>query len=265
MCVCLCVCERERESVCVLAVTHTICSIDDLHKPYFYYTWGHFFSHGTPVWLWPVICKFIVIQAGRPKRLSLLGHLFFNITNVFCAKKRVLGHTCNIYAPRWSLLASQFWSYVPPRKLIFPRPKKWKYPIENGMRTPTFEKKSQTQHVFFLLDCFCQKICHADVDSREQQAILLKKVETFSGQNLRFSCIFLAKKWHDLVTPFSTFAYIKGSLPTESTTPDQLRCRTRTDGEDFPGFWPILFSNMNIVKKSLFQKVRHLILIYTPK
>ena len=51
MCVCLCVCERECVCVCVLAVTHTICSIDDLHKPYFYYTWGHFFSHGTPVWL----------------------------------------------------------------------------------------------------------------------------------------------------------------------------------------------------------------------
>ena len=55
MCVCLCVCERESVCVCVLAVTHTICSIDDLHKPYFYYTWGHFFSHGTPVWPWTVI------------------------------------------------------------------------------------------------------------------------------------------------------------------------------------------------------------------
>ena len=37
-------------------------------------------------------------------------------------------------------------------------------------------------------------------------------------------------------TPFSTLANIKGSLPTKSTTPDRLRCRTRTDGEDFPGF-----------------------------
>ena len=61
------------------------------------------------------------------------------------------------------------------------------------MRTPTFEKKSQAQHVFFLLDCFCQKICHADVDSREQQAILLKKVEKIRLK-LRFSYCFLAKK-----------------------------------------------------------------------
>ena len=31
--------------------------------------------------------------AGRPKKRFLFGHLFFNITNVFCAKKRV-GHAC---------------------------------------------------------------------------------------------------------------------------------------------------------------------------
>ena len=37
----------------------------------------------------------IDIQAGRPKKRFLFGHLFFNIiiTNVFCAKKRV-GHAC---------------------------------------------------------------------------------------------------------------------------------------------------------------------------
>ena len=36
----------------------------------------------------------ILIQAGRPKKRLLFGHLFFNnITNVFCAKKRV-GHAC---------------------------------------------------------------------------------------------------------------------------------------------------------------------------
>ena len=34
-----------------------------------------------------------IVQASRLKKLSLFGHLFFNITNVFCAKKRV-GHAC---------------------------------------------------------------------------------------------------------------------------------------------------------------------------
>tara|TARA_B100000513_G_scaffold189521_1_gene113314 strand:+ start:128 stop:385 length:258 start_codon:yes stop_codon:yes gene_type:complete len=38
----------------------------------------------------------------------------------------------------------------------------------------------------------------------------------------------------NFVTPFSTLATIKGSLPTNSTTPDRLRCLTTTDGEDFP-------------------------------
>ena len=35
----------------------------------------------------------MTIQAGRPKKRFLFGHFFFNITNVFCAKKWV-GHAC---------------------------------------------------------------------------------------------------------------------------------------------------------------------------
>ena len=37
--------------------------------------------------------KHIQIQAGRPKKRFLFGHLLLNITNVFCAKKR-MGHAC---------------------------------------------------------------------------------------------------------------------------------------------------------------------------
>ena len=56
------------------------------------------------------------------------------------------------------------------------------------MRTPTFEKKiSDPNFFFFFFGCVCQKFCHADVDSREQQAILFKKVEKFRPK-LRFSC-----------------------------------------------------------------------------
>ena len=33
------------------------------------------------------------VQAGRPKKSFLFGPFFFNITNVFCAKKWV-GHAC---------------------------------------------------------------------------------------------------------------------------------------------------------------------------
>ena len=81
-----------------------------------------------------------------------------------------------------------------------------------------------------------------------------------SGKNqakIAFFLFFRRKFWHDFVTPFSTFANIKGSLPTNSTTPDRLRWRTKKDE-----FWPILC--LNIVKKKFFQKVRHLVLIYTP-
>jgi len=61
------------------------------------------------------------------------------------------------------------------------------------MRTPTFEKKiSDPIFFFFFFGCFCRKFCHADVDSREQQAILLKKVEK-SGQNCVFPTVFPAK------------------------------------------------------------------------
>ena len=34
-----------------------------------------------------------MLQARLAKKSFLFGHLFFNITNVFCAKKRV-GHAC---------------------------------------------------------------------------------------------------------------------------------------------------------------------------
>jgi len=42
---------------------------------------------------------------------------------------------------------------------------------------------------------------------------------------LRFFLLFRRKFsfWHHFVTPFSTFANMKGSLPTNSTTPDRLR------------------------------------------
>ena len=72
------------------------------------------------------------VQAGRPKKRFLFGHLFLNITNVFCAKKRV-GHAC--ICPRMVTGAS-FEVIPPPKKLVFPRPKKWKFPTENCLCFP---------------------------------------------------------------------------------------------------------------------------------
>jgi len=68
----------------------------------------------------------IQAQAGRPKkRVLLFGHLFFNITNVFCAKKRV-GHACMPQDGHW--LASV--EVIPPQKLVFPRPKNENSPLK---------------------------------------------------------------------------------------------------------------------------------------
>jgi len=40
------------------------------------------------------------------------------------------------------------------------------------------KKNSQTHFLFFFFfGCFCRGFCHADVDFREQQAILQKKWE----------------------------------------------------------------------------------------
>ena len=82
---------------------------------------------------------------------------------------------------------------------LYPPPKKGKFfrgqknlnsPVgsENMMRTPTFEKRvSDPGFFFFFFGCCCQNFCHADVNSREQQAILLKKTGIFSPK-LRLSC-----------------------------------------------------------------------------
>ena len=53
--------------------------------------------------------------------------------------------------------------------------------------------------------------------------------------------------------PFSTFANIKGSLPTKSTRPGRLRCRTKTDSEDFrAGFGQFFFEHRH--EKSVFKR-----------
>jgi|TARA_B100000513_G_scaffold108512_1_gene46941 hypothetical protein len=58
----------------------------------------------------------------------------------------------------------------------------------------------------------------------------------------------------NFVTPFSTLANIKGSIPTNLTTPDRLRCRTKTDaGEDFLAVF-IAGSNIYRIQKKVLTK-----------
>ena len=89
--------------------------------------------------------------------------------------------------------------------------------------------KPKEKFAFLLFRLFLSEIL-SRVDSREQrqQAILLKNVE-YSGQNCVFPVIFRRRRiWHDFyfVTQFSNLdfrANIKGSLPSNSTTPDRLQ------------------------------------------
>ena len=115
----------------------------------------------------------------------------------------------------------------------------------------TFEKKSQRPQKKFLhfwlflsevLSHRC-RLSRTTSDPAQKSGKHQAKIAFFLFFRLFF--------WYDFVTPFSTYANIKGSLPTNSTTPDRLRCRARPSNEDFPGFWPIIFSN--IAKKSQFS------------
>ena len=102
------------------------------------------------------LCTCDVLQARRVKSSFLFGHLLFNITNVFCAKK---GWGMLVYGPGWSL-ASQFRSYTPPpKKLVFPRPKNENSPLKTAVSDPKFWR--------FLF--VRRKFCRAVLDSREDQ------------------------------------------------------------------------------------------------
>ena len=130
------------------------------------------------------------------------------------------------------------------------------------MRTPTVEKKV-SDPFFFLFWLFLSE----NLSRRSRLSRTTSDPAQNSGKvqaKIAFFSVFRRKFWHNFVTPFSTFANIKGSLPTKSTTPDRLRCRTRTDGED-SRFWANSFFEHQHHQTKFFQKVLHPVLIYTPK
>ena len=120
------------------------------------------------------------VQARRLKKLPLFGHLFFNTTDVFGAKRRV-GHA--YICPRM-ILASQCGFEVirpppPPPKSWLLRGQKWHFYFTfTLMRTVTCAKKKLGPKfigygISFFFGCFFGKSCRADLDSREPQATLL--------------------------------------------------------------------------------------------
>ena len=146
---------------------------------------------------------------------------------------------------------------VPPQKLVFPQQKNEnsRFPMENGILTPTFGGK-KSNPISFFFGCFCRKLCHALANNKRSCSKNWKK----SGQNIAFLLFFRRKLWHDFVTPCSTFANVKGSLSTKPTTPNRLWWRARPSDEDFT-----VFGGEKHYWKKFFFRVRYLVLIYTPK
>ena len=100
-----------------------------------------------------------------------------------------------------------------------------------------------------------KSVTHADVDSRDSRTTVRSWCST-NGKNqakIAFFLLFWRRKfWHDFVTPFSTCANIKGSLSTNLTTPDRLRCRARPSDDFFPVFGQFFFRTSP--KKGFFSR-----------
>ena len=121
------------------------------------------------------LCHIFVLQASSwpPQEAIITWPPFFQYNKRLLRQKT--GGAC-LYMPQGGHWLASFEVIPPPsQKLVFPRPKKWKFPTENCCSWSNF--------IFEYLGVFCP-----------------------FGE--------------DFVTPFSTLAMIKGSLPTNSTTPD---------------------------------------------
>ena len=161
-----------------------------------------------------MLCIISITSFCCAKKSFLSGHPFFNIRNVFCAKH---GWGMLVHAPGWSLAIASI-EVIPP-KVSFFAPKN---DIFNKGCAPTFEK-SHTQNTFllfwlFLSVNFVRPISTLANNKRSGS----KKWKISACQNCVFS-LFPAKLLARFVTPFSTFASIKGSLPTCLTTLERLR------------------------------------------
>ena len=148
-------------------------------------------------------------------------YLIISITNKRLLRQRT-GGAC-LYVPQDRYWLGSFDAIPPTPKVDFSAAKK-KNPQENYFFRLVSAGIIQVKMAFFRR--FFLKFCQTDLDSRKQQAILLKKNEnsplkTAVSDPKFWRLLFFGENF---VTPISTLANIKGSLPTNSTTPDRLRC-----------------------------------------
>ena len=136
------------------------------------------------------------------------------------------------------------------------------------MRTPNFGKNLRPQCSFLLLWLFLSEIlsrrCRL-LDSREPQAILLKKVGKIRPK-LRFFCS-LGEKNGTILSRRSRLSRTSRALSARLIVlirPRLIDCDggPKQTMKIFPGFGQSFFPTSS---KMFFQKVRHLVTIYTPK
>ena len=114
---------------------------------------------------------------------------------------------------------------------------------------------------FFIFGCFCRRFCHTDVDSRAQQAILLKKVENIRPK-LRFSCF--SGFFFGTILSHRSRLTRTSRAPCRLIRPRPIDCDAGHDRQTktFPVFGQLFFRTSP--KKVIFR-AGHLVLIYTPK
>ena len=200
-------------------------------------SWG-IYKHAPPVfWRKRRVCS-IEKKGGQIKRVSWRGELVLYRTTY------VQQYIYKLASPRKAFYLATFFSLGPITN-VFCAPKKgwgmlvyapgWSLASQFWSHTPPPKKfvfprpKSPLKTVFLI---------------------------NFSFENFGVFCLC----GENFVTPFSTLAMIKGSLPTNSTTPDRLRSWAKTESEDFPSFG---VRTLSIKKNQI--KVQSLVVIYTPK
>ena len=162
-----------------------------------------------------------------------------------------MGHAC--VCPRMVTVASQFWSYTPPqKKLVFRRPKNENSPLNTECARAHFWIKNLRLNFCPLFWLFLyRKFCHAGVDSRKQQAILLKKVDNFRPK-LRFSC-FPGDKVDTILSRCSRLSRTSRA-PSRLIRPRLINCDAGRDRQMkiFPVFGQLFFRTSS--KKFFFSR-----------
>ena len=196
-----------------------------------------------------VDCSYGYIQystsSPRHKKSFLFGHLF----SIFEYNKRLLrrktGGAC-LYMPQDGHWLASFEVIPPPspKKIAFPRRKKWKFPTENGIAHAHFWKKNIRPKLFssFCWLCLSEILSRRCRPSRTTSDPAQKSGK--SGQNLRFSC-FSGEKNGTSLSRRSRLSRTSRA-PSRLSRPRPIDCdkEPKQTVKIFSGFWPILFSNI---------------------